>query len=234
MIRAKETQLYKDVVAKADQSAIDAMAEVMPVGKDIANRLLTDPQMKTVWHYLKRVKVETSALETLPLNQRLSNWGIDDYNVSANGHACAAFLAHIVLELGVPKEAATRFDVSDLIAPWRRGAAQCRFALSIPGRPSFDKELAKALSTVEGYFEEQANFIEQANANNPYVLSKSKENDITRVWVRAIAKGSLGIFGSPFYGIVAKTATVALNLNRETKINEEQVRDWCVGLKPRQ
>ncbi len=41
MIRAKETQLYKDVVAKADQSTIDVMADVMPVGKDMAKRLLT-------------------------------------------------------------------------------------------------------------------------------------------------------------------------------------------------
>jgi hypothetical protein len=44
MIRAKETQLYKDVVAKADQSTIDVMADVMP-GETVIDR----PQMKTAW-----------------------------------------------------------------------------------------------------------------------------------------------------------------------------------------
>ena len=176
-----------------------------------------------------RVKVEASAIEALPLNQRLSNWDISDYDVSLNGRACAAFLAYVALELALPNKAVMSSDVSHSIAFWRSIAEQCQFARRFPGRPRIDNDLTKALSAVEEYFNNEARLTNERKATSLYVLSRSiGKRDMERVCVRAIAEGFRAIFGSIKYGFVTRVANVALKT--EAEIDIETVRDWCAKI----
>jgi hypothetical protein len=194
----------------------------IPEEQKLIERLLTDRRMETVWRHLKGVEVQASTIEALPENQRMRNWVEPSLeNFSLNDEACAAFFASVVIELGVPKEPATRRDIPAL-TPMLSAAEQCRFALSIP-RVKYDHELAKSLLMAKAYFEDEARKI----TNHPYFLGRRMgEGDTTRARVRAIAARTRAIFGKFLYGTVATVASIAL----QTEIGAETVRKWCSGL----
>jgi hypothetical protein len=212
--------------------AVRGIAPFLPVGKAVAQRLLTDHRMKSPWRVLESQAVTSEAIGQLDSLQRLETWGISNLGVPLHEQACAAFFSGVVLELGVPKNARTGRDVAAIMRPWRSAAAQCQIALNMPGRPGIEPELASALSASREYFEDYAQFLERAIKNSPYFFPRSSGKpgeDQIRGKVRAIAVVTQKIFGSFLCGTVATVATVALQLSPNLK--KDRVIDWCSGLR---
>jgi hypothetical protein len=128
-------------------SAVKSIAEVFPIGQDIAQRLLTDPRMKKVWPVLLRTTVTSEeipdqlsglALALPPRRQvanlrsfeRLRTWDISDRHIPLQDQACAAFFAYAALELSRERAIGTRADAIELAAPWLKAAELCRWIKS--------------------------------------------------------------------------------------------------------
>jgi hypothetical protein len=207
------------------------MASAMKLKEDVTLRLLTDPRMRRVWQTIKERKIDPSVFDRVDSLQSLEKWGIEEYNVSLQDRASAAFFALVVIELVVEKPPLTKKRVADFVGLWSNGAKLCRVAMDEPGRGSVDPELRKALSVVAKYFDEQARFVEEVNANNPYVLRRSsgeRNDDSVRAIVRALARRTHEIFGEYLCGTLTTVANVALQ--PKTDIKKESVVDWCAGL----
>jgi len=207
------------------------MATAMELGTEIRIRLLTDPRMKSVWRVLQSAGVDKAVFAKIDPQQLLSHWGINDFHYSANDQACAAFFACILVEATIANPPVTQMAVKKVVQWWREGAKRCRIALQTPGRARVDLGLAKSLTDAEKYFEEMARYIEDHAASNPNLLKRSsgeRGEDAVRAIVRAVARGTLAIFGGYLYGTLATAVTVAMGLNEE--INPESVKNWCATL----
>jgi hypothetical protein len=105
-------------------SSVVSMAHAMqpfereiPEEQRLIERLLTDPRMESVWRYLKSASVQTSDIDALPDNLRISNWigtSLETKDFSLNDEACVALFASVVIELGVLKEVVTR-DIRQIL-----------------------------------------------------------------------------------------------------------------------
>jgi hypothetical protein len=217
--------------------AVKSMAAVMPVGAAISQRLLTDPRMKRVWLYLRRLKVTAATIDALPPLLRMETWEIClfpasknlDEGVSLQDRACAAFYAAIVLELAHCRAIATRAQADELARPWLSAAELCWWVMRHESRPRIDPELAGALSIVGEYLEDQGRVQEQRDSL--YIVersSKKRGDDKIRARVRVLATATHAIFGQFLYGTVATVATVALQINPAVK--GRSARNWCRGL----
>jgi hypothetical protein len=202
--------------------AVRSMAKVMPVGADIAHRLLTDGRMKTVWRELKRTPVASEEipsvlsgpafpprLQVANLNsfERLKTWDIPDQGISLQEQACAAFFAYAVIELSSQRAIGTQAQFDVLAKKWLDAANLCR---SIGEKTAAER------------IEDQ---VRLRPLRSPYILgrsSKGRGDDKTRTQVRALAAAAHRIFGSFLYGTVATIATVAL----QTKITKQSVINW--------
>jgi hypothetical protein len=216
---------------------VKRMAAVMPVGAAISERLLTDSRMKPVWPHLQRRKVAAATIDALSPLLRMETWEICrfpasdtlDEGLSSQDRACAAFYAAIVLELANCRAIATRAQADEFAKPWISAAELCWSVMRHEPRPAIDPELAKALSIVGEYLEDQGRLREQRNS--PYIVersSKERGDDKIRARVRALATAAHAIFGQFSYGTVATVATVALQIN--PAITPQSVRNWCRGL----
>jgi hypothetical protein len=208
---------------------VSLASAMRPFGQEIVDRLLTDPQMESVWRILGATHVDAAAIEKLPKNLRLDNWpSLEKLDVPASDAACVAFFAAAAIEFKLANKPAYASNVSALIGTWRFAARQCRIALKNPlFRPQIDGDLERSLAAVERFFEERAAFVE--SGSSPYLLGRQGNDDITRAIVRGIAKKTWLIFGQFFYGTIATTVNVGLQL--KTEIGIESVRKWCDGLK---
>jgi hypothetical protein len=235
-------------------AAVKAVAPAIGIGpEDIKRRLLIDPKMEGVWRTLKtqaKKQVAENAekfagrLDALDSLWRMQTWDVSDLDVSLEEQACAAFFLIILVELGVPKSAVKDHDIRKEIERWRFAAGMCREALEVPHKGRLDRDLARALTTSAGYFEEWAKFIGTASKNSPHVIGRAGQNrapggekdksgdDAIRGHVRAIAIATRDIFGSFLCGTVAKAASVALDRPTEKPITGKSVENWCAEVAP--
>lgn len=216
-------------------AAVRSMAAAIEVGKDVGERLLSDPKMRNVWQTLRKQAKKThdgramaDRLADLPSSLRLED--ASSLGVSLPDQACAAFYALVVTELGIPKRAATRSNIAAMAEPWHSAAELCKAAIHLPGRPGREPELARALETAAAYLDKSGRYIkEQSQKESPYTIkrsSRARGDDTTRGRVRALAMGAKAIFGSYEYGSVATVASVAL----QTNVSAKSVENWCEDL----
>jgi hypothetical protein len=194
---------------------------------DLVWRLVADPQMKSVWQYLRRAQpVDSATAENY--SKLFLELGVSEMSVSVQERTCVIFFWLVVMELSVQRTAATRQDIENSVAPWRSAAEQCRLAIGSLGSGGANSELAKALSMSAEYFEFKAR-IAGEDANRPYTLKRRSgepEDNTVRGRVRALALISRGLYGSFQYGILASVATVAL----QTNVTNKNVRNWCTDI----
>lgn len=93
---------------------------------DLVWRLVADPQMKTVWQYLRRAQPVDFAIAD-DYSQLFLQLGVSQTDLTKQERACALFFWFVVLELGVRRTAATRQDVENSVSrpgvPRRSNAA---------------------------------------------------------------------------------------------------------------
>ncbi len=212
-------------------AAVKAIAAVLPVGKDISNRLLSDGRMKDIWPALLRIAKEEVGIDGIGNWQRLTTWGIFDQGVSRQEQACAALFAYAVVEFSGERVVGTRSDFDQFAKESLSAAELCRAAIERDGRPRIDPALAAALKVVADYFEEQGQ--RRLQSGSPYVVersSRARGEDVKRGRVRALALEMHRLFGSFRYGTTATIAMVALE---GSKISARDVENWCSKLTPR-
>jgi hypothetical protein len=202
-----------------------------PLKPNIKDRLLTDPRMKSVWRYLRRVRVKQGALNSLEPWRRLP----PEERGSPSDEALAAFFVAAVTELTHGSRLRTRANIEEETDPWispKRWRDALEVIQAIRQRESRAKaELQKALSLLELYLEDGA---QQRERHDPYVLERSsgrRNDDLLRSAVRRLAIETQKIFGVCAYGTIARVVRVALQLS-EKDINERKVENWCKGLPP--
>jgi hypothetical protein len=194
---------------------------------ELVRRLVTDPKMKNVWQYLRRAQPmdsETADSKTIQEFLRVS-----ETPISLQEQTCAVFFLYVINELCAPRAATIRWEIENLVAPWRSAAVQCRSAIGCLGS-SANPELVKALSLTAEYFESEASFA-GVNANSPYTLKRSSgkpDDDSVRGRVRALAERTYPLYGTFQYSVLASVATVAL----QTTVIPRNVRNWCSDLRP--
>ena len=235
--------------------AVKDIAQAIALRPEIADRLMSHPDMQSVWTWLrqraqklhKRGDLEkrlrnlperwllhnwglSERLGPSPFEQGAALWGFSERYASLPDHACAAFCACVVITLGVNNPAVTRAGIEAQIRERRRVAGLLSRETALPGRAQLDPELTAHLSAASAYFEEDTDFLEtSAPLSRAYYLgrsSKKRGNDNVRAHARAIAIGARAIFGEFLYGIVATVMSVALQIN----VSDGNVRDWCADL----
>lgn len=210
-------------IRSATPAAVVEMARVLPIGRDVAERLLSDDRMVGVWRELGR-------REPLPLavNDRylLNHWDIDDRHVSPQDRACAALFAFVVIEFAQKRTIITSAHAQASVAMWGDVVKCCR---SVPEHDTANNaDLARSLAVVAKYFEDRASVFDP---KSPYFLSRSareRSDDETRARVRALGRMMHKIYGSFLYGTLATMATVALGL--EDEIARKSAENWCSDL----
>jgi hypothetical protein len=227
------------MIVRADVSAwvpesIKGMVEQISIGDEIARRLLTADQMKTVWETLrsKKIKVATSAIDPAQSSSLRSDLfpGIDAWEISVTmglkEQACVAFLCSVTVELWRAAEAVRQQDLAIMVKRWRDAAQMCRIAMEEPGRALLEPDLSKSLSASSLYLEECASLIEQSNKNSPYVIELERDrggDDNVRARTRALASHARAIFGQYLYNTTATVASVGLS----AEVTPGKVREWC-------
>ena len=227
------TDVRAEAILDCVPESVKCMAAAIEIGKDIGLLLMTDKRMDSVWRELqKQAKANGVEIAMRALNSRyrMQKWGVSELGISLPDRACAAFYSWVVIELGVPKESATRQGIAAMAKPWHSAAERCRMAIHSPGRPGLEPELARALEMSSQYLEEYSQFIiESAGRDGPYILKRSsgqRNDNSTRGKVRALAMGTKAMFGSYLYRTVSTVASVAL----QTDVDWESVRNWCQDL----
>jgi hypothetical protein len=221
---------------------VSLASAMRPFGQEIVDRLLTDPQMESVWRILRAKSVDQAALEKLPPNLRLDNWveaSLETRDATANDAACAAFFAYAVIIFTLGNRSVKEQDIKREMSRWRDGAAICREALSGVHRATVDPALAAALSMSADYFEEWARSLERSAANSPYLIGRGalerapggKKNaggdENVRGQVCDVANLTQQVFGSFLHKPVATTASVATGL----VIASKSVENWSRALR---
>lgn len=220
--------------------AVRSMAEALPFGHSMAERLLTDPRMRGVWRVLKRhppiIEREKSLLRSsrqwrprlANLNgyERLSSWDVEDWRFSFADQACAALFAFVVAEFNFRREVISQFEVDGMAKPWGDAAQMCRRALESDHYARTNKKIKSALTVAAKYFHDEWSL--RSRSNDPYVLQRSSglkrgHHDETRAGARAIATATRRIFGKSLYGTVATITMVALQVDG---IKYRDVRNW--------
>lgn len=229
-------------IKSATPAAVVEMARILPIGKDVAERLLNDPRMVGVWRELQRrnrqprkevhVPNEFSILkqEHLLVEERfrLRHWGIDDRKVSLQEQACAAIFAYVVIEFGQKRAVITGAEAQASTEPWLAAAERCRWALENETRPVIDLNLSRELLRVSQYFDDMA---QRIYTNSAYLLSRdSRErgNDEARARFRALALFVHQLYGTFLLGTSATIATVALGLDKP--IDRKSAENWSHDL----
>jgi hypothetical protein len=201
-------------------------------GQEIADRLLTDPKMESVWQTLTVTDVDAAALEKLPENLRLDHWveaSLGTRDATDNDAACAAFFASAVIIFTLGNRSVKEHDIKREMSRWRDGAALCREALSGPHRARVDPALAAALSMSADYFEGWAGSIERSAASSPYLIGRGarkkgvlRRNDNIRGQVCDLARITHKVFGSFLHVPIATAATVVTGQS----ISPKSVENW--------
>jgi hypothetical protein len=181
--------------------AVLEIARVLPVGKDVADRLLSDARMASVWRELGRrvaqlVRTEpkpepcagaayATAIEArlarLDPYRRLDAWELSPVTSTAEqgagwataDSACAAIFAFAVVEFSSKRSATTSTEVENAKGKWEAAAALLQtFAKSAPMRPAIGFE-KMALQRSADFIREQIQLLEQ-RGDSPYVVGAQK------------------------------------------------------------
>jgi hypothetical protein len=159
----------------------------------ILRRLATDPRMRYVWRELPHREATNKALVEF----------LD----------CAFQRARLPYFVTTPKDRAA------LAAPWASAAELCRWSHE-HNAAQMNPELAAALLIAADHFEGEA--CREGNTDSPLIVKRHSDDDRGRAYVRVLGALTRKLFGSPLFGTVATTASVAL----QQEINWQQVREW--------
>jgi hypothetical protein len=225
-----DSEARTDALPASTRASMEALIEMLQVGRDIAERLLTDPKMESVWSYLLSEDVTADAIANLPDKLRMSHWGISERGVSLQEQACVALFAYVVIEFGQLRPAGTRRNADARAAPYFDAARICRVLVEDAPRPSPEEKHALELAAT--YIDEWTNWqLNQLKASPYTVGERSNERrggayrssaDITRGRVRSLTVMAQAIFPAPRPKIIATIATVALG----EEIPSKSVSNW--------
>jgi hypothetical protein len=223
--------------------AVAAIAARIEIGKAIGDKLLSlQPVWRTLAGKARQLYPESELSERrlngLPLSERrlnglppewhLDNYGIDTQGVSLADRALAAFYVAVVIELGIEKPALTAGQINERVCSFRATAKECRAAVAAPGRPACDEGLARSLRTSAEYFDELADSLERRYARSTNCLprsSRKRNDDGTRVKVRALAQINHSIFGEFIYVTLGSLSESLL----DARVAKETIVSWCKG-----
>jgi hypothetical protein len=200
--------------------------DIRPFGGEIAQRLLTDPRMRTVWPVLLRAQGTPAALANW---QRIDAvWQLSGERDSPQDKACGAFFAAALSALGMGPEIGveTSSERERGSAPYRVASLLCRHHAIHALRAQNDSEFARMLGVIGDYFEEQ--WRAYALADSPRLVERRKRGDHIRAAVCMLAAETHKLFGTYLYSTIATTVTVGLNIN--PALAGRKVRNWCDGL----
>src|SRR6516165_8903684 len=91
---ARETAF--DALLGSTLTSMEEIAQKLPLGRDIADRLRTDPGAQSAWKTLLQQNVPADAIAD-DLRMRLAEDG-----VSLQQLVCVALFAHVVIEFSLP------------------------------------------------------------------------------------------------------------------------------------
>jgi hypothetical protein len=237
---------------KGPPDAVTAMAKALkslnalPVGKDIADRLLTDERMERVWLVLCRQPIIPGIVEKLALQLRLSTYNfILDEPASPQDEAIAALFAFIVIEFGqqpaagLPAELAAKLsrphgsvaDVKRIAKPYRDAAAICRSMISEEA-PHPSPEQKRALEVAADYIDRWALWMSARAMNSPYFVGKrtGKLGTELRSQFSTLTAAVYAIYGIRMPYTVATMTNVAWRPS--TPISNETADSWRQDLVP--
>ena len=206
------------------------LSDRTPMQNEIRLRLLNDQRMKDVWLYLKRKAVDQPELRQGSFRPRydLKTWGCETSNISINDQLCGTFFMFTLHSLSINDFTSTRAEMDEHAKRWADAALICREATAQSMLRPIDKDLSEALPRIADHFDVIAELIR--GKNNPRILKNKSQNDKVKSHVRTIAQGTKAIFGDYCYGILAKVASVALDI--EPMLKEGTVEKWCKDLPP--
>jgi hypothetical protein len=220
--RRTGTKSGQDELLAATKYRLKALGDRIPVGREVADRLLTDPRMDAVWRGLLRKKKyapDRDNIENLPEGLRLGHWGLAEYRLSHPQRACVALFADTVKEFSLDRPAGTIDDADERAAPYFAAAEVCRKVLDQPPYPP--SEMKQALEMAAAYIEELTTWQLKHLKDSPYTMGKRSNersdgayrsfSDIERGRVRHLLNATITIYGRPLPAIVAEIASVALN-----------------------
>jgi hypothetical protein len=229
-------------------ASVKAIAPMAVGGKEMKQRLLTDPTMKVVWDYLMNAKVEQKGIDTLHPHERLKFYGIEE-SVSLSEQACAGLFIHAAMQFSNPHTpiAWTMAQAGKMAEPFFSAAKLCQWIMSDPmfaGDREFVAAASIMMPNLERYgrrLKEQGRLVEFGQHDSPFILkrgswqkSKSEEaimrDQKIRGQVRELAYFVRRLFGSSSYWDrpVAIIVTVALDL--KPPVPTKTVADWCRNL----
>ncbi len=223
----------KGVPARVSASIADAARHLPPSG--VAERLLTDERMETVWRFLLRQNVDQEAVaQHLLFNDAglPTTWDAEQ-TFSPQQRAAAVFFVSVVGDLTGEPELIKHADADALAQPFLDAAKLCREMIrnaegyqrgyDEAGQPlSFD--LAKALDVVADCLEYKGNAA--LATNDPHVIKRSaneRGDDALRVKTRLVAATMFCLYGRRNLGLTATVVTVATGV----KIQKKDVENWC-------
>jgi hypothetical protein len=212
--------------------AVKSLADRIEIGKPIGDKLLS---LKPVWETLKHRAEELDAdgklserLASLPPEWHLDNYGIDTLGVSLADRALAAFYGAVVIEYGIERPVLTAGQLNKRVCSFRAVAKGCRAALAALELPARDKDLVRSLWRSAAYMDELANSMERRYARSTNCLprsSRERNDDGTRVKVRALAQINHSIFGEFLYGTLGSLSESLL----DARVAKETIVSWCKG-----
>jgi hypothetical protein len=192
---------------------------------EIVDRLLTDPEMETVWREIGQHPVKPLPAH-LEGNLRVNHWLGHDVEASPKDEAAVAFFACVVIQVGLRNKARERRDSDALAHRFADAAEMARIARNpFVCTPAAD---IAALEKAEAIFAEiAANFRLEARQVHPLIVDRIMDKDNgARAIVRSIAVVTRSIFGQYLCGTIATATSVAM----DTKITLKSAVNWCEGL----
>jgi hypothetical protein len=220
--------------------AVTAMAEVLPIGKVIKDRLITDKRMDSVWPELRKWPVDPNIVEKVDLEVggirlpdqyelrlapqvRLRTYGISIANRSPQDQAIAAVFAFCVIEFSQVRLSGTVKDAQRLAQPYFDAAATYRSLMSEAPHPP--PEIKHAIEVATAYAEHWAQSMSQRAQNGPYFAGvyDSKLGTELRARFRVLTAATHTIYKMRMPHTVATMLSVALDI---PPINKATADDW--------
>ena len=216
---------------KAPESVLE-MAKHLTVGRDVQDRLLHDPPMRSLWVSLGRAnpKITRESLDALRPYMRLSSYGVQMVELRLGvphlrftlaDEACAAFFALCAVELNpkMKRPVVTQAALDKLAAEYRI-AERCCIAMLDDPAIHHNPERKKAYEIVKADMAKEAQEIEVRKG--PLIIENNTEDDELRVRVRNFAVEARKIFGGDFR---IETLATAVNVVMNKAVNRSRLRN---------
>jgi hypothetical protein len=247
LIQAKETEVNEapessfDWIPVGVKKIAEKYCEVLPEPwKKCADRLRTDPGMKTVWATLRKKK-NTSALDGLNSAEKLEDWEItredlgwpDDIEFSYQRASAALYVRLITIapqyetsEDGTTtawlRTITTQSELRDSVEPFHAAILVNQNMLATW---FFKPEERRAIEGLNRKIEEYMGLIQE---NNPHAVKRKTEDIYQRITALKIRDALNSIFpGTKKYlRTIAKLTSILDPKRSGAEISEKQLRNW--------